>query len=60
VLVSSGGADSDPVDVAVVARLAALVPAARHHVRADWGHIPHRTDPAGFAALVRDFLRPSI
>jgi pimeloyl-ACP methyl ester carboxylesterase len=55
-LVSAGGDGSDPVDVAVVDRLAALVPHARRHVRADWGHVPHRTDPAGFGDLVRGFL----
>jgi pimeloyl-ACP methyl ester carboxylesterase len=56
VLVSDGGGASDPVDVAIVARLAEVLPDVRRHTFPDAGHVPHRTHPEVYASVVGAFL----
>jgi pimeloyl-ACP methyl ester carboxylesterase len=56
VLVSDGGGGSDPVDVAIVAHLATVLPDVRRHTFAGAGHVPHRTHPQTYASVVGGFL----
>lgn len=47
--------DPDPVDVALVARLATMLCDVRHHVRGRRS-VPHRTHPDEFARVVSGFV----
>ena len=51
----STGDKSDPAFRAVVKRLAPLLPHAELTMVAGAGHIPHRTHPAEYAALLNEF-----
>jgi pimeloyl-ACP methyl ester carboxylesterase len=50
------GADSDPVDHAIAARLATALPHAHHVTLPGAGHVPHYTHADEFARVLSDFI----
>lgn len=55
-LLVSSGSESPPLEAAAAERLVALVPAARLQKLDGAGHIPHRTHPDEYAAMLTAFI----